>query len=135
MNKVIFACVHNAGRSQMAAAFFNVMADPDKARAVSAGTQPAEHLHPAVLETMREIGIDLADAKPRLLTDALAQDAHWLITLGCGEACPNVPGLKREDWPLEDPKGRSVQQVERIRDEVAARVADLLEREGWMRAG
>lgn len=135
MNKVIFACVHNAGRSQMAAAFFNVMADPDKARAVSAGTKPAEQLHPEVLETMREIGIDLADAKPRLLTDALAQDAHWLITLGCGEACPNVPGLKREDWPLEDPKGRSVQQVERIRDEVAARVADLLEREGWMRAG
>ncbi|WP_163997731.1 arsenate reductase ArsC [Pyxidicoccus caerfyrddinensis] len=135
MNKVIFACVHNAGRSQMAAAFFNVMADPDKARAVSAGTQPAEQLHPEVLETMREIGIDLADAKPRLLTDALAQDAHWLITLGCGEACPNVPGLKREDWPLEDPKGRSLPQVERIRDEVAARVADLLEREGWMRAG
>jgi arsenate reductase len=135
MNKVIFACVHNAGRSQMAAAFFNVMADPDKARAVSAGTRPAEQLHPEVLETMREIGIDLADAKPRLLTDALAQDAHWLITLGCGEACPNVPGLKREDWPLEDPKGRSVPQVERIRDEVAARVADLLEREGWMRAG
>lgn len=135
MNKVIFACVHNAGRSQMATAFFNVMADPDKARATSAGTQPAERVHPEVLETMRDIGIDLAEAKPRLLTDALARDAHWLITLGCGEACPNVPGLKREDWPLEDPKGRSVQQVERIRDEVAARVADLLEREGWMRSG
>ncbi|QSQ20757.1 arsenate reductase ArsC [Pyxidicoccus parkwayensis] len=135
MNKVIFACVHNAGRSQMAAAFFNVMADPDRARATSAGTQPAERVHPEVLETMREIGIDLGEAKPRLLTDALAEDAQWLITMGCGEACPHVKGLKREDWPLEDPKGRSVQQVERIRDEVAARVADLLEREGWMRAG
>lgn len=135
MKKVIFACVHNAGRSQMAAAFFNVMADPDKARALSAGTQPAEHVHPEVLETMREIGIDLGEAKPRLLTDALAKDAQWLITMGCGEACPAVPGLQREDWPLEDPKGRTLQQVERIRDEVAARVADLLEREGWMRAG
>ncbi|MBZ4420383.1 arsenate reductase ArsC [Myxococcus sp. RHSTA-1-4] len=135
MKKVIFACVHNAGRSQMAAAFFNVMADPDKARALSAGTQPGERVHPEVLETMRDIGLDLSDAKPRLLTDDLARDAHWLITLGCGEACPHVPGLQREDWPLEDPKGKTVQQVERIRDEVAARVAGLLEREGWMRAG
>jgi protein-tyrosine-phosphatase len=135
MNKVIFACVHNAGRSQMAAAFFNVMADPDKARAVSAGTKPGERVHPEVREVMLDIGIDLADAKPRLLTDDLARDATWLITLGCGEACPHVPGLKREDWPLEDPKGKTQKQVERIRDEVAARVADLLEREGWMRAG
>ena len=135
MKKVIFACVHNAGRSQMAAAFFNVMADPDKAHALSAGTQPGERVHPEVLETMRDIGLDLSDAKPRLLTDDLARDAHWLITLGCGEACPHVPGLQREDWPLEDPKGKTVQQVERIRDEVAARVAGLLEREGWMRAG
>lgn len=135
MKKVIFACVHNAGRSQMAAAFFNVMADPDKARALSAGTQPGERLHPEVLEVMQEIGIDLSEAKPRKLTDELARDAHWLITLGCGEACPNVPGLQREDWPLDDPKGRTVPQVERIRDELAARVAGLLEREGWMRAG
>jgi arsenate reductase len=135
MNKVIFACVHNAGRSQMAAAFFNALADPDKARALSAGTQPAERVHPEVLEAMREIGIDLSEMKPRLLTDALAKDAHWLITLGCGEACPQVTQVKREDWPLADSQGKSVQQVERIRDEVAARVADFLEREGWMRAG
>ncbi len=135
MNKVIFACVHNAGRSQMAAAFFNALADPDKARATSAGTQPGERVHPEVLEAMRDIGIDLSDAKPRLLTDALARDAHWLITLGCGEACPHVAELKREDWPLVDPRGKSLQQVERIRDEVAARVAGFLEREGWMRAG
>lgn len=135
MKKVIFACVHNAGRSQIAVAFFNVMADPDKARALSAGTQPGERVHPEVLEVMRDIGIDLSDAKPRLLTDDLARDAHWLITLGCGEACPQVPELKREDWPLEDPKGKSLPQVERIRDELAARVAELVEREGWMRAG
>ncbi|MCP3136292.1 arsenate-mycothiol transferase ArsC [Pyxidicoccus xibeiensis] len=135
MKKVIFACVHNAGRSQMAAAFFNVLSDPDKARAVSAGTQPGERVHPEVLETMQDIGIDLSSSKPRLLTDELARDAQWLITMGCGEACPYVPGLQREDWPLEDPKGKTVQQVERIRDEVAARVAGLLEREGWMRAG
>ncbi|NMO22648.1 arsenate reductase ArsC [Pyxidicoccus fallax] len=135
MKKVIFACVHNAGRSQIAAAFFNVMADPDKARAMSAGTQPGERVHPEVVEVMKDIGLDLSDAKPRKLTDELARDAHWLITLGCGEACPTVSGLQREDWPLDDPKGKTPQQVERIRDELAARVAGLLEREGWMRAG
>lgn len=135
MNKVIFACAHNAGLSQMAAAFFNVMADPDKAHATSAGTQPGAQVHPEVLEAMRDIGIDLGDAKPRLLTDALARDAHWLITLGCGEACPQVTSLKREDWPLQDPQGRSALQVEPIRDELAARVSGLLEREGWMRGG
>jgi arsenate reductase len=135
MSKVIFACTQNAGLSQMAAAFFNVMADPDKAQALTAGTQPGERMHPVVLESMREIGIDLGDAKPRLLTDALARDAQWLITLGCGEAVPQATALKREDWPLEDPQGKSAQQVERIRDEIAARVSGLLEREGWMRGG
>ncbi|ABF88276.1 MULTISPECIES: low molecular weight phosphatase family protein [Myxococcus] len=135
MNKVIFACVRNAGRSLMAEAFFNVMVDPQKARAVSAGTQPGDKVHPEVLAAMRDIGIDLHDVKPRLLTDDLTQDAQWLITLGCGEACPQVPGLQREDWPLEDPKDKSDVLVHRIRDELAARVAGLLEREGWMRAG
>ncbi|GEN07533.1 Protein-tyrosine-phosphatase [Myxococcus fulvus] len=135
MNKVIFACVRNAGRSQMAAAFFNVLADPDKARAISAGTQPGERLHPEVLEAMADAGLDLKDARPQQLTNELAKDAHWLITLGCGEACPNVPGLKREDWPLEDPHGKPSVLVHRIRDEVAARVMGLLEREGWVKAG
>lgn len=135
MNKVIFACVRNAGRSQMAAAFFNVLADPEKARAISAGTQPGESVHPEVLEAMRDAGLDLKDARPQQLTEELARDAHWLITLGCGEACPQVEGLQREDWPLDDPKGKSEVLVHRIRDEVAARVAGLLEREGWMRAG
>ncbi|MBZ4395592.1 arsenate reductase ArsC [Myxococcus sp. MISCRS1] len=135
MNKVIFACVRNAGRSQMAAAFFNVLADPDKARAISAGTQPGEQVHPEVLEAMRDAGLDLTGARPQRLTDELAKDAHWLITLGCGEACPSVPGLKREDWPLDDPQGKSEVLVHRIRDEVAARVVGLLEREGWLKAG
>jgi arsenate reductase len=133
MRTVIFACVHNAGRSQMAAAFFNTLVDPAKARAVSAGTQPGERVHPEVQTAMAEVGINLSGAKPQRLTDELAQGAHWLITLGCGEACPHVPGLKRDDWPLEDPKGKSVERVRQIRDEVRSRVAALLAREGWAR--
>lgn len=128
MKTVIFACVHNAGRSQMAAAFFNALADPQKARALSAGTQPGSRVHPEVLAAMQEIGIDLSNAKPTLLTDALAKDAHWLITMGCGEACPHVPGLLRDDWPLEDPKGKTVERVREIRDEVKARVSALLQK-------
>ncbi len=94
---ILFACVHNAGRSQIAAAWLKELADPSKARAISAGTQPGERVHPEVLEAMREVGIDLAGAKPRRLTDELAAEATMLITLGCGEACPAVPGLRRED--------------------------------------
>jgi arsenate reductase len=130
---VIFACVHNAGRSQMAAAFFNALADSSKARAVSAGTQPGERVHPEVQSAMAELGIDLSWAKPQRLTDELAQGARWLITMGCGEACPHVPGLKRDDWPLEDPKGKPVERVREIRDEVRSRVSAFLAREGWAR--
>ncbi|NTX53304.1 arsenate reductase ArsC [Myxococcus sp. CA039A] len=133
MNLVIFACVHNAGRSQMAAAFFNAMADPTKARALSAGTNPGTQVHPEVRTAMAEVGIDLSTARPQLLTDALAQDAQWLVTMGCGDACPVVPGLKRGDWPLEDPKGKPVERVREIRDEVRARVVDFLSREEWSR--
>jgi arsenate reductase len=130
---VIFACVHNAGRSQMAAAFFNALAHSEKARAVSAGTQPGERVHPEVQAAMAEVGIDLSGAKPQRLTDELAQGAQWLITMGCGEACPHVPGLKRDDWPLEDPKGKPVERVREIRDEVRSRVSAFLAREGWAR--
>ncbi|NOJ81610.1 arsenate reductase ArsC [Myxococcus xanthus] len=133
MNTVIFACVHNAGRSQMAAAFFNALSDPTKARAVSAGTQPGARVHPEVQAAMAEVGIDLSGAKPQRLTDELAQGAQWLITMGCGEACPYVPGLKRGDWPLEDPKGKSVERVREIRDDVRARVVELLATEQWGR--
>jgi arsenate reductase len=131
---IIFACVHNAGRSQMAAAFFNALADPRKARAFSAGTQPGERVHPEVQAAMAEVGIDLSGARPQRLTDELAQGADWLITMGCGDACPYVPGLERGDWPLEDPKGKPVERVRQIRDEVRSRVVELLRRENWSKS-
>lgn len=130
---VIFACVHNAGRSQMAAAFFNALADPTKARAVSAGTQPGERVHPEVVMVMREADLDLSGVRPRLLTDELAREASILVTMGCGEACPFVPGLERLDWPLEDPKGKDLEVVRAIRDDVRQRVRDLLRERGWGR--
>jgi arsenate reductase len=126
MKLVIFACVHNAGRSQMAAAFFNALVDPARARAVSAGTAPGERVHPEVVAVMREVGIDLEGVRPQRLSDELASTADALITMGCGEACPAVSGLKRDDWPLEDPKGKDVARVREIRDEVRARVERLL---------
>ena len=131
MKRVIFACVHNAGRSQMAAAFFNALADPDKAHAVSAGTQPGARVHPEVLEAMRGEGIDLSAQTPQRLTAELAEGAAMLVTMGCGDECPVVPGARRDDWPLEDPKGKSPERVAQIRDDIRARVAALLEREGW----
>jgi arsenate reductase len=135
MTTVLFACVHNAGRSQMAAALFGLEADPSKARAVSAGTQPGPRVHPEVLEAMRELGVDLASAQPRLLTDELAREAQVLITMGCGDACPVVPGAVREDWPLEDPRGKPVARVREIRDEIRRRVRILVERSGWQPGG
>jgi arsenate reductase len=126
METVIFACVHNAGRSQMAAAFFNALADPSQAHAVSAGTEPGTRVHPEVLEVMREVGIDLSAAQPQKLTEELAARADLLITMGCGERCPYVPGLRRDDWPLRDPKGLPLDAVREIRDEVKKRVEDLL---------
>ena len=131
MTTVIFACVHNAGRSQMAAAWFKLLADKTKARGISAGTQPGPHVHPEVLVAMKEVDIDLSAAKPQLLTDDLARGAGMLITMGCGEACPHVPGLRRDDWPLEDPKGKPIERVREIREDVRRRVVDLLAREGW----
>ncbi len=132
MRTFIFACVHNAGRSQMSAALFNRYADLSKARAVSAGTQPAEHVHPVVVDAMREVGIDLSSAKPQKLTSELAQGADMLITMGCGEECPYVPGLRREDWPLPDPKGQGIETVRETRDEIRKRVIALLKRENLL---
>jgi arsenate reductase (thioredoxin) len=129
MLKVIFACVHNAGRSQMAAAFFNRLADPQKATAVSAGTEPGLRVHPEVLAVMQEVGIDLSHAKPQKLTEELAKDAQLLITMGCGDKCPYVPGLRRDDWPLQDPKGLPIAEVRVIRDAINRRVQDLVGRE------
>lgn len=127
---MIFACVHNAGRSQMAAAFFNSMADRTRARALSAGTAPATAVHPVVVDAMKEIGIDLRSVRPQLLSADLAKDAGLIVTMGCGEECPALPGVRREDWPLPDPKGRSLEEVRALRDQVRTRVAQLIESEG-----
>lgn len=133
MKTVLFACVHNAGRSQMAAALFNLLADPAQARAVSAGTDPAARVHPEVAEVMRELGVDLSAAAPRRLTTDLASQASLLVTMGCGEQCPLVPGVPREDWPLPDPKGQPAARVREIREVIAGRVRALVDRWGVAR--
>jgi len=123
MTVIVFACVRNAGRSQMAAAFFNAMADPAKARAISAGTRPAERINPVVVEAMKEVRIDVSAARPQKLTPELARGAQWLITMGCGDECPVVPGVQRDDWPLDDPAGQPLARVREIRDQIRARVS------------
>ncbi|EIE24957.1 hypothetical protein COCSUDRAFT_83649 [Coccomyxa subellipsoidea C-169] len=134
MKTVLFACVHNAGRSQMSNALFNHLVDPEKARGISAGTQPGTKVHPEVLVAMSELDVDLSSVQPQLLTPELAASADLLITMGCGEACPYVPGLKRLDWPLEDPKGKPLERVRKIRDEVKSRILELIKQEGWGKA-
>jgi len=131
MITVLFACVHNAGRSQMAAAWFNMLADTSKARAISAGTDPGSRVHPEVVQAMNEVGVDLAPATTTRLTDDVARQGQLLITMGCGDQCPVVPGVSRDDWPLEDPKGQPIERVRQIRDEIRQRVAALLDKEGW----
>jgi arsenate reductase len=133
MKTVLFACVHNAGRSQMAAALFNSLADPTKARAVSAGTNPGSTVHPEVVAAMNELGMDLSAAKTTKLTQELAGTANVLITMGCGDECPYVPGVIRDDWPLEDPKGKSIEMVRSIREEIRIRVESLIASEQWAR--
>ena len=134
MTIVLFACVQNAGRSQMAAAFFNQLADPGKARALSGGTAPARAVHPEVIEAMREAGVDLSRSIPHSLDDAITQKPGFLITMGCGEACPVVPGAVTMDWPVADPKGKSLDQVRTIRDGIRARVLALLREHDWLGA-
>jgi len=114
----------------MAAAFFNQLADPTKAQAFSAGTEPGVRVHPEVQAVMQEIGIDLSHAKPRKLTEELANGSQLLITMGCGDKCPYVPGLRRDDWPLRDPKGLPIEEVRAIRDDLKSRVQNLLTLEG-----
>jgi len=129
----VFACVHSAGRSQMAAALFNQLADPARVHALSAGTQPAERVHPIVVEAMQEIGLDLSKNQPQKLTDELARGASLLVTMGCGDDCPFVPGLARDDWPLDDPKERSIAEVRLIREDIRDRVLSLVNSHGWSR--
>ena len=127
MITVLFACVHNAGRSQIAAALFNKYADSSKARAISAGTQPAPRVHPEVLEAMRARGIELSSETPRQLTPELAATAQWLVTMGCGDECPVVPGTRRDDWPIQDPKGQPPAVVAGIINDIDARVRRFID--------
>lgn len=113
----------------MAAALFNELADSSKAHGVSAGTKPGERVHPEVIAVMAEEGIDLSGARPQRLTEELARGAQLLITMGCGDDCPYVPGLRRDDWPLEDPKGQPVERVREIRDDIRRRVEALVQAE------
>ncbi|NWF77975.1 MAG: arsenate reductase ArsC [Chloroflexi bacterium] len=126
MRKMLFVCVHNAGRSQMAEAFFNQMAK-GKARGFSAGTQPADKVNPVVVEAMREVGIDISRRKPKMLTLKMLEDADRVITMGCGVEgiCP-ASFVQTEDWQLEDPEGKPMERVRQIRDEVKVRVEGLI---------
>ncbi len=126
MANVLFVCLHNAGRSQMSQALFERAAD-GRHTADSAGTEPAERVHPRVVETMREIGIDLSPRRPRLLTRELAEQADVVVTMGCGDQCPYIPGKRYVDWELPDPKGRPLVEVRATRDEISRRVSGLVE--------
>ena len=126
MTTVLFACVHNAGRSQIAAALFNKYADRSRARAISAGTQPAARVHPEVVDAMKQRGIDVSTATPQRLTPELASRSNWLITMGCGDECPVVPGVTRDDWPIQDPRGQSPETVGAIIDDIDDRVRKLI---------
>jgi protein-tyrosine-phosphatase len=125
MARVLFVCLHNAGRSQMSEALFTRAAG-GRHEAESAGTTPGEQVHPEVVTAMRELGIDLADRKPQLLTREAAERADVVVTMGCGDECPYIPGKRYLDWDLEDPKGKPIEAVRRTRDEIAKRVEQLV---------
>jgi arsenate reductase len=125
MAKVLFVCLHNAGRSQMSQALFE-RATRDRHESRSAGTEPADVIHPNVLIALREEGIDIGGRKPRLLTDDLAHWADVVVTMGCGDACPVIPGKRYIDWDLRDPKGLELAEVRAIRDDIASRVLSLV---------
>jgi arsenate reductase (thioredoxin) len=125
MATALFVCLHNAGRSQMSAALFE-RAAAGRHRALSAGTTPGERVHPEVVEVMRELGIDLAGRTPQRLTRELAEQADVVVTMGCGDECPYIPGKRYLDWDLPDPKGRPVEEVRATRDDIARRVEDLV---------
>ena len=129
--KIVFLCIHNAGRSQMARWFFNQMADPNIARAVSCGTDPIPLVHPEVIEVMRELRVDLVGERPRLLTDEITANATLIVSMGCGDQCPTVPGAEQIEWDFPDPKGQPIEVVRRIRDEIRAKVRELVESRYW----
>jgi arsenate reductase len=125
MATVLFVCLHNAGRSQMSQALFE-RAAAGKHTALSAGTTPADHVHPEVVAVIQELGIDLSDRRPQLLTRALAEQADVVVTMGCGDACPYIPHKRYIDWDLPDPKGRPISEVRATRDDIARRVKELV---------
>jgi protein-tyrosine-phosphatase len=125
MAQVLFVCLHNAGRSQMSRALFEREA-AGRHTAESAGTTPGERVHPEVIEVMGELGIDVSGRIPQPLTDELAQAADVVVTMGCGDECPYIPGKRYLDWDLEDPKGLPIERVREIRDDIAGRVAGLV---------
>ena len=126
MSTALFVCLHNAGRSQMSQALFERGAE-GRHTALSAGTTPGDRVHPEVVAVMRELGIELSDRKPQLLTRELAQRADIVVTMGCGDQCPYIPGKRYIDWDLPDPKGRSIEEVREIRDDIGKRVRALIE--------
>jgi arsenate reductase (thioredoxin) len=126
MATALFVCLHNAGRSQMSAALFERAAN-GRHRALSAGTRPADRVHPEVVAAMHELGINLADRTPRKLTRELAEQADVVVTMGCGDECPYVPGKRYFDWELQDPRGRPIDEVRATRDDIAERVRALVE--------
>ena len=125
MTNVLFLCIHNAGRSQMALGFFNELAR-DRAIGWSAGSEPADKVNPVAVEAMAEVGIDIAGVTPQRWTDAALREADVVVTMGCGDGCPFVPGTRYEDWELEDPAGKDIAVVRRVRDEIRRRVESLL---------
>jgi arsenate reductase len=122
---VLFVCVHNAGRSQMAAGWLRHLAG-DRVEVLSAGSAPAEGINPVAVEAMAELGIDIAGQQPKLLSDAAVQSSDVVITMGCGDACPFYPGTRYEDWALDDPAGQGIDAVRPIRDEIRTRVEELI---------
>src|SRR3954447_12622515 len=125
MSRVLFVCIHNAGRSQMSAALLELVAE-GRHEARSAGSDPGEHVHPEVVDVMRELGIDLADRVPHLLDRADAEWANVVVTMGCGDACPYIPGKRYLDWDLADPKGLPLDDVRAVRDEIGVRIDALV---------
>jgi protein-tyrosine-phosphatase len=126
MARVLFVCLHNAGRSQMSAALMDAQSQ-GRHSSLSAGTTPGERVHPVVVDVMREIGIDLSSHRPQLLTQELADQADVVVTMGCGDACPYIPGKRYIDWDLPDPRDRPIAEVRAIRDDIAIRVRELID--------
>ena len=130
---VLFACTHNAGRSQIASVLFNALADPDKAHSIAAGLEPMDRVHDDVVTVMREVGFDLSTVRPIELTGRMLTDLNFLVTLGCPERCPMIPLSRRQDWRVRDPYGLPVVEVRIIRDQIRTLVIELIREKGWAR--